>query len=202
MLLLPKHLETSLFILVANQEPGVYRWLTPDYTYGLLTGGMTFNETTGHLLIPKNGTYYMYSTIQFQRSITLDHDVPLAVDIKIVTFTKSGLNKRRNIGFNPKYNVVIPKGHKGGTYSMHTSGVARLCENDVIYLHIQGMPEDKVVILNGRSAYTNFGTFMIAPSCQEETSTPPATDTTSSPTTSTEAQSSPTSNRCARRDCK
>ena len=167
---------------------------------------MIFNGTTGYLHISQNGTYYMYSTVLFQRSEALDHDVSLAVDIKIVTYCKPGLNKNGNIGFNPKHYVTIPKGTNRATYSVHTSGVARLCKNDIVYLHIHNMPpDDKVVILNKHGASTNFGTFMIAPSCQEVPDAP-ATKSTSSPTTSTDphSQSSPTSQaptRCGRRDC-
>ena len=195
-------------------ETGVYRWLTPHHDYGLLTGGMTFNGTNGHLRISKNGTYYMFSTIRFRRSKDLATDVmDLTVDIKTVSscnFGHSG-NRRYNSGFNPKHYVVIPKGKVGGFYSTHTSGIARLCENDVVYLHIHNMPNN-IEIRNGGGAFTNLGVFMIAPHCQEDTDGPtvttdddtvPTTKADTTPTTSsTEARTSPPPNRCNRRNCK
>ena len=184
----------------------MYRWLTPDHNYGLLTGGMTFNETSGHLRIPKNGTYYMFSTIRFRRSADLVTDVELTVDIKIISSCKFGHSGNRgyNTGFNPKHYVIIPKGKVGGYYSTHTSGIARLCKNDVIYLHIHNM-KSNIQIRNGGGASTNLGAFMIAPNCQEDTDVP-TTDTdlnTATPTTSesTKATSSPP-DRCERRNCK
>ena len=183
-------------------ETGVYRWLTPHHDYGLLTGGMTFNETSGHLRIPKNGTYYMFSTIRFRRNKDLDTDMHLTVDIKTISygcnFRHSG-NKGYNSGFNPKHYVVIPKGKVGGYYSTHTSSIARMCENDVIYLHIHNM-KSEVVIRNGGGAYTNLGAFMIAPQCQEDTDPVSTTNADTTPTTSAEATSSPP-DKCSRRDC-
>lgn len=168
---------------------------------------MTFNTTNGHLRIPKSGIYYMHTTIQFQRNKKLDHNVErLAVDIKIKSFCKSehSSNKYRNTGFNPKHYVIIPQGEKGGSYSIHTSGIAKLCENDIIYLHIQNMPHS-IIIRNGAGALTNFGAFMIAPNCQEEAVSAPVTNATSPTTTSTRttrATTEPPNNRCSRRDCK
>lgn len=182
-------------------EDGVYKWLTTHHVYGIMTGGMTFNGTTGRIRVPRNGTYYIHSTVQFVRNIKMEDDVgDLAVDIKIVSRcgSKYSSNKYVDTGFNPKHHVIIPKGKKGTSYSTHTSGIARLCTNDTIYLHIQNMP-DKIIIRSDGTGYTNFGAFMIAPSCQEENDIP----TTSPPTTtSSESQSSPTPNRCGRRDCK
>jgi len=197
--------KMKFYIFVAaDMETGVYRWLTPDHSYGLLTGGMTYNATTGHLRISKNGTYYMYSTVRFWRDKNLEHDVTdLTVDIKITSYCNSAHlgNLYRNTGFNPKHYVIIPKGGRGGSYSAHTSGIARLCKNDYIYLHIHGMPSH-VVISSSGSASTNFGAFMIAPNCQEQVVVP-VTPTTNEPmtsTTQTEPRSSPTPpNRCERR---
>lgn len=185
-------------------ETGVYRWLTPHHDYGLLTGGMTFNETSGHLHIPKNGTYYMFSTIRFRRNTDLVTDIELTVDIKIISscsFGHSG-NRGYNSGFNPKHYVIIPKGKVGSYYSVHTSGIARMCENDVIYLHIHNM-KSNIVIRNGGGASTNLGAFMIVPNCQEVSATDASVPTnTATPTTSTEATSTSPPDRCNRRNCK
>ena len=184
-------------------EQGIYKKLTPSHSYGLLSGGMTFNQKTGYLRISKNGTYYMYATVRFYRNANVENDIGrLAVDIKIISKCNSAHlgNKGINTGSNPKHYVIIPKGKKGGQYSMHTGGVARLCGGDYIYLKIQGMPGN-IVIKNSGGASTNFGTFLIAPSCQEDASAP---TTTAHPTTSTTPRSSPTtppSDRCRKRDC-
>lgn len=177
-----------------------------------MTGGMRFDKTSGYLRVPRNGTYYMHSTIRFQRNNELHKDVEdLAVDIKIVTYCRSkySTNVYEDRGFNPKHHVIIPKGKKGTSYSIHTSGIARLCENDTIYLHVQNMPHN-IIIRNDGGGYTNFGAFMIAPSCQEEinppitTATNPPTTraTTSTETTSTETPSSPRPDRCRQRTCR
>ena len=178
--------------------------------FGIMTGGMTFNETSGYLRVPRNGTYYMHSTVHFQRYKHLEHDVAdVAVNIKIVTYcgSKYAINRYRNSGVNPRHNVIIPKGKQGTSYSVHTSGIARLCKNDAIYLHIEKMPSN-IIIRSDSTGHTNLGAFMIAPSCEDEikidpsstnsTNNPPATTTT----TSTETQSSPPPNsRCDQRNC-
>ena len=194
--------------LITGREYGAYKWLTTKNIFGTMSGGMTFNETSGHLRIPRNGTYYMHSTVNFQRNKHLEHDVEdLSVNIKIVTYCGSEYapNKYKNSGFNPKHNVIIPKGKQGTSYSVHTSGIARLCENDSILLRIEKMPANIIIRSDGTGA-TNFGAFMIAPSCQEETGTDfQTTNVTTSPptTTSTEpTHSSPTPNsRCDKRTC-
>ena len=186
----------------------MYRWLTADQQYGLITGGMTFNETNGHLRIPKNGTYYMFSTIRFRRKVELTTDVTnLTVDIKIISSCNSWSGNRGidSAGFNPKHYVVIPKGRAGGYYSVHTSGIARLCEKDVIYLHIHHMPPSKLEIRNGGGAYTNLGVFMIAPQCPggtaKDSDTPTTRSARSTTPASTKAKSSPPPSRCDERDC-
>ena len=176
-----------------------------------MSGGMTFNETSGQLRIPRNGTYYMHSTVHFQRNKDLEHDVlDLSVNIKIVTYCGSEYapNKYINSASNPKHYVIIPKGKQGTSYSVHTSGIARLCENDSIFLRIERMPFNIIIRSDGTGA-TNFGAFMIAPSCQEETAndypTTNVTTTTTSPPTTTPtepAHSSSTPNsRCEMRNC-
>ena len=182
----------------------MYRWLTADHQYGLLTGGMTFNESNGHLRIPKNGTYYMFSTIRFRRKEELTTDVTdLTVDIKIISSCNFGHSVSYS-GFNPKHYVVIPKGRAGGYYSIHTSGIARLCEKDVIYLHIHNMPS-KVEIRNGGGAFTNLGAFMIAPQCPggttKDADAPTTRNARTNPPASTKAPSTPPPSRCDERDC-
>jgi len=188
-------------------ETGIYRWLSAGNTIGnlngFLNGGMLYDSSNGQLHIPKNGIYYMYATIRFRfNKASLGHLDDLVVRITVNTtgncFRKL-FNVGRNSAANPESHVIIPSSTKGTSQSIHIGGVSRLCKGDFIFLSIKNMPS--ILEINNNAFPTNFGAFMIAPSCDEDEPTPP----TSSPATT---QTSPATDsqggakaRCSFRTC-
>ena len=193
-------------------ETGIYKWLSPNPRYGFLNGGMTFDN--GQLHISKSGIYYMYATIRFKLNhAKTGHVDDLIVNINVNTtgacLRKQLFNRGRNTGSNPESHVVVPSSTKGTSHSTHIGGVSRLCKDDFIYLTIKNMPS--ILEIRNDGFPTNFGAFMIAPSCDDDTlpeissTQPPTDEATPAVSSSSATQTPPTTDgrdRCSFRTCK
>ena len=199
-------------------ETGIYRRLSPNpkntNLNGFLNGGMIFDSSNGQLRIPKSGIYYMYATIRFKiNKAKMGYIDDLIVRINVNTtgacIRKKLFNRGRNTGSNPENHVIIPSSNRGTSHSTHIGGVSRLCKDDFIYLTIKNMSSFLEIRNDGFP--TNFGAFMIAPSCDEDETplgnqSPTHTPSTSNPATT---QTSPATDsrggakaRCSFRTCK